>query len=92
MGQYAERVERQRKLLKAEKWANVPKSLHAHSMNSMWYDDRPQDTKNSGVMDIHYNGGWIDRHKNGSIIHTFGEKLNQKELLDAYTRAMADEG
>ena len=43
-------------------------------------------------MDIQYNGGWIDRHKNGSIIHTFGKKLNQKELLDAYTRAMADEG
>ena len=38
MSQYDERVERQRLKLKAEEWAKGVKSLHAHSLSSMWYD------------------------------------------------------
>ena len=90
MSEYSELVERQRVLIAAEKWALSVKSLHAHSMNSMWYDDRPQDTDGKSVMDIEYNGGWIDRHQDGEIIHTFGRKMSREELIDAYGRVESD--
>ena len=44
MTQYEDRVEQQRQKLAAEEWANGVKCIHAHSLSSMWYDDRPQDT------------------------------------------------
>ena len=44
MTQYDDTVERQRTLLEAEKWSVGVKAIHAHSISSMWYDDRPQDT------------------------------------------------
>ena len=53
MGQYQDKVERQRLLLEAEEWAKEVRSLHAHSMNSMWYDDRPQDTEDGKLSLIH---------------------------------------
>ena len=90
MGQYDARVEEQRRFLLADEWAEQPKCLHAHSLNSMWYDNRPQDTKNGGVLDIEYNGGWIDRYKHDKLIHTFGKRLNREELLDRYNRSQAD--
>ena len=87
MGQYAERVEKQRKLLKAEKWANTPKSLHAHSMNSMWYDDRPEDTADGErVTDVQHNNGVIIRSKNGKEIHRFGEAKEGEDLVRSYVR------
>jgi len=62
MGQYDDRVEKQRNKLAAEEWAKGIKSLHAHSLSSMWYDNRPQDTENGkGVLDIEYNNGLIKR-------------------------------
>ena len=91
MSQYSERVEQQRLLIAAEEWAIGVKSLHAHSMDSMWYDDRPEDTESESVMDIEYNGGWIDRHQNGQVIHTFGKKMSRKELLEAYGRVQSDQ-
>ena len=90
MGQYDANVERQRMFLQAEKWAEQPKGIHLHSMSSMWYDNRPSDTENGHVMDIEYNGGWIDRHKNNKLIHTFGKRMSREELIDAYGRAEAD--
>ena len=45
MTQYDERVQYQRDLLAAEEWSKTVKSVHAHSLSSMWYDTRPQDTK-----------------------------------------------
>ena len=90
MSQYSELVEQQRVLIAAEEWALSIKSLHAHSLDSMWYDDRPQDTADGeSVMDIEYNGGWIDRHKDGEVIHTFGQKMSREELIDAYGRVEA---
>ena len=76
MGQYDEIVEKQRLLLKAEKWAKTYKSLHNHSISSMWYDTRPQDTQNDQkVTDIEYNSGLIERTcSDGSIVY-FGEEL-----------------
>ena len=45
MTEFSDRVERQRLLLEAEEWAKGVKDLHIHGLNSMWYDDRPEDTE-----------------------------------------------
>ena len=87
MGQYDDKVERQRLLLAAEEWSNGIKSLHAHSLSSMWYDNRPEDTADGkGVVDKIFNSGLIERTlDNGETIY-FGEKLSGDELIYAYTR------
>ena len=87
MSQYSEVVEEQRLLIAAEKWAIEVRSIHGHSTDTMHYDDRPEDTKNGGVIDVEYNGGWIDRYQNGVLIHTFGKKFSRSELIDRYERA-----
>ena len=87
MTEYSDTVERQRLLLEAEEWAGSVKSLHVHGFNSMWYDDRPQDTKDGKmVTDTEYNSGIITRHQDGKLIHTFGEKLTGDKLIDSYVR------
>ena len=87
MGQYNDKVERQRLLLKAEAWSEGIKSLHAHSMSSMWYDNRPQDTANGkGVIDRQFNSGLIERTLNDGTIVYFGKKLKGDELISEYVR------
>ena len=88
MTEHNEAVARQRLLLEAEEWATGIKDLHVHSLSSMWYDDRPQDTMygKESVTDIEYNCGIIERHKDGKHIHTFGKALKGDELLDSYIR------
>jgi hypothetical protein len=88
MGQYNERVERQRLLLEAEEWAKNVSAIHAHSLSSMWYDNRPQDTsEGKNVCDVEYNNGLIKRTlHDGSIVY-FGKELKGDELIDAYTRS-----
>ena len=85
MGQYEDKVERQRILLKAEKWAKGIKALHNHSLNSMWYDTRPQDTEdNKRVTDIEYNSGLIQRTCfDGGLVY-FGQELKGDALIDSY--------
>ena len=87
MTQFDDRVEKQRLKLEAEKWANGIKCLHAHKLKSMWYDDRPQDTDESPVMDIQYNDGRIRRtiNKTGEVVW-MGEQIKGEELVHAYTR------
>lgn len=82
MTEYSDKVERQAKLLEAEEWAKSVKSIHAHSMKSMWYDTRPQDTDgNKNVMDIQYNDGLIERRlENGELVY-FGDRLTGDELI-----------
>ena len=88
MGQYNDRVERQRILLEAEKWAKDVKCMHAHSLNSMWYDTRPQDTEDGkGVLDVEFNSGLIKRTTHDGSIVYFGKELKGDELIDAYTRS-----
>jgi len=87
MGQYEDRVERQRIRLEAEEWANGVKTVHSHQIKSMWYDDRPEDTDDGPVIDISYNDGRIQR----TIIDTdekiiMGEALTGEDLVRAYTR------
>ena len=87
MGQYNDKVERQRLLLEAEAWSEGIKSLHAHGMSSMWYDNRPQDTANGkGVIDRQFNSGLIERTLNDGTIVYFGKKLKGDELISEYVR------
>lgn len=87
MGQYEDRVERQRIKLEAEEWAGGVKTLHAHSLSSMWYDDRPQDTDNGTVIDVIFNDGRVKRtiNKTGEIVE-MGKQIKGEELLRAYVR------
>lgn len=88
MTEYKEKVERQKLLLEAEEWSKGIKALHAHSLSSMWYDTRPQDTQNGqSVLDRMFNSGLIERTlSDGSIVY-FGTELKGDELIDEYTRA-----
>jgi len=87
MGQYDDKVERQRKLLAAEEWAQGVSGIHAHSLSSMWYDTRPQDTQDGkGVVDRSFNSGLIERTlHDGSIVY-FGKELKGDELIDEWER------
>jgi len=87
MGQYDDKVERQRILLAAEEWALGVKSLHAHSLSSLWYDDRPEDTADGkGVVDRQFNSGLIERTlDNGSVVY-FGEQLKGEDLIQEFLK------
>ena len=89
MSEHNELVEKQRLLLKAEEWAKGVKSLHAHKLNSMGYDDRPQDTETgSGVLDIEYNSGLITREilDTGEMVE-FGTVLKGEDLIQAFNQS-----
>ena len=88
MTQYDETVETQRLIIEAEKWAKQTRAIHVHSLQSMYYDDRPEDTLDGkAVTDYEYNDGVILRYQQGKLIHTFGERLKGVALLDAYSRS-----
>tara|TARA_Y100000114_G_scaffold41990_1_gene37400 strand:- start:1721 stop:1993 length:273 start_codon:yes stop_codon:yes gene_type:complete len=90
MTEFKDVVYRQSLLLEAEQWALGVRNIHVHSLNSMWYDDRPTDTANgNSVTDITYNNGLIERKQNGKIIHYFGRKLEGQELIDQYLKGKA---
>tara|TARA_B100000575_G_C22880235_1_gene512947 strand:- start:47 stop:319 length:273 start_codon:yes stop_codon:yes gene_type:complete len=88
MTQYEQRVNEQRVKLEAEEWANGVRSIHAHSTDSMWYDDRPQDTEDGKtVVDRIFNNGIIERTLNNGQIFLFTkEQLKGESLVDAYVR------
>jgi hypothetical protein len=86
MSQYNDVVERQRDLLEAEKWATGVKSLHFHSLKSMWYDTHPEDSDMGMVMDVEYNNGVIKRTLKDNSVRIFGEELSGEQLLDEYKR------
>ena len=88
MTQYDDRVENQRIKLKAEEWAKGVKSLHAHSISSMWYDDRPEDTSDGKrVMDLEYNNGIVERTLSNGEVYVFTKyELRGDDLIGAYTQ------
>jgi len=88
MGQYDDRVQRQRLLLAAEKWADSPQSVHVHGLTSMWYEteESAKDFENGNVTDTVYNGGLIERKQQGKLIRTFGYRLTGDALIDSYSR------
>lgn len=93
MTQYQERVRKQALKLEAEEWANEVAGIHAHSLSSMWYDKRPQDTANGkGVVDVQFMDGRIERTlKNGKKI-TLVKGRTGEELVQEVTRNLADSG
>ena len=85
MTQYKQEVQRQKDLLKAEEWANGVECLHIHSLNSMWYDNRPEDTADGKmVTDKTFNSGLIERTLADGTIVYFGDKLQGDELIWKY--------
>ena len=86
MTQYKNEVEKQAKLLAAEEWAVGVKGVHAHSLNSMWYDTRPQDTDGKNVLDIEYNDGLIERRLESGEIVYFGTRLTGDDLVYEWER------
>lgn len=91
MTQYDSLVEKQRLLIEAEEWAEGTSGIHCHSINSMWYDDRPEDTANGkSVMDITYNSGLIERRLDSGKTIYFGKKLTGDALIQEYLRKRAD--
>lgn len=87
MSEYDDKVQQQRDKLAAEKWAKGVRSLQAHSLKSMWYDDRPQDTDNGSVMDVHFNDGSIQRtiQSTGETV-IMGKQLTGEDLVYEYSR------
>lgn len=87
MGEFNHRVERQRNLLEAEEWAKGVSSIHAHSLSTMWYDTRPQDTEDGkSVTDIQYNSGLVKRKTHDGYTVYFGTELKGDALVDEYLR------
>ena len=87
MSEYDEIVDQQRLLLEAEEWAKGIKTLHTHSLKSMYYDDRPEDTDIGPVTDREYNSGIVERYRDGKLIHTFGTPLTGADLVQEYRRS-----
>ena len=87
MTEYKAAVERRRLQIEADEWSKGVRSLHSHQLKSMWYDNRPQDTDNSSVLDIQYNDGRIERRiqKTGEVVQ-MGEQIKGEELIRAYAR------
>jgi len=90
MSEYDDVVEQQRLLLEAEEWSKGVKSLHSHSLTSMWYETEATKAdieENGPVTDVEYNSGIIERSRNGKLVRVIGEKLTGRDLVDAYCKA-----
>jgi hypothetical protein len=88
MGQYDEIVERQRQKIAAEDWAAKVKAIHAHSLGSMYYDTRPEDTEDGkSVLDVEYNSGRIERTLDSGEKFIFTNyELKGEELISAFSQ------
>ena len=84
MSQYSNRVEKQRLKLEAEEWAKGVKSLHAHSLNSMYYAEGRDD---GSVVDVQYNDGSVRRTISATNeVVILGKSLRGEELINEYVR------
>jgi len=92
MTQYNEKVDMQRRILLAEKHADKILGMHCHKMNSMWYDNRPQDTEENSVTDIQYMSGKIERTLHDGTKVLLVEGLTGEELVSKVEASLADSG
>ena len=93
MTQYDEKVELQKQILKAEEYKDTPKNLHAHSLDSMWYETeetKPQ-TK-EGVVDVQYMDGRIERTLKNGKRYTIVEGRTGEDVVQEVVRNLADSG
>ena len=84
MTQFNDRVEKQRLKIEAEEWAKGVRTLHAHSLTSLWYDNGRED---GSVFDVQYNDGRVERQiqSTGETI-ILGKQLAANELVEQYVR------
>jgi len=84
MTQFNDRVEKQRLKIEAEEWAKGVRTLHAHSLTSLWYDNGRED---GSVFDVQYNDGRVERQiqSTGETI-ILGKQLTGNELVEQYVR------
>ena len=92
MTQYKDRVEQQRRLLKAEELADNIMGIQVHSMSSMWYDNRPQDTENHSVTDINYLSGKIERTLHDGTKIVLVEGASGDDLVHKVEASLTDSG
>ena len=90
MGQFEDRVQKQRDLLAAEEWADGVAQIHVHRLKSLWYETRPQDTDDGKVIDTIYNDGLIERHLSDGGVVFLGKRLKGKDLVDKWSKHNAD--
>ena len=92
MTQYKDEVELQKKILAAEEYADKIKGLQIHRMNSMWYDDRPQDTEKHSVTDIEYMSGKIERKLHDGTRIVLVEGATGEKLVSTIEAQLTDRG
>ena len=92
MTQYKNKVELQRKILAAEEYSDSIKGMQGHRMNSMCYDNRPQDTEKHSVTDVEYMSGKIERtlHDGTKVVLVEGE--TGEKLVDKIETQLTDRG
>jgi hypothetical protein len=87
MTQYDSEVAKVKIMREAEEWAKQTKTIHSHSMSSMYYDTHPEDTAdNKSVTDVEYNDGTIVRSQGGKFLRQFGERLEGDALYDSFCK------
>ena len=92
MTQYKDKVELQRKILAAEEYADSIKGMQVHRMNSMWYDNRPQDTEKHSVTDVEYMSGKIERTLHDGTKVVLVEAATGEKLVDRIEQQLIDRG
>tara|TARA_B100001939_G_C16685934_1_gene506451 strand:+ start:82 stop:372 length:291 start_codon:yes stop_codon:yes gene_type:complete len=92
MTEYSDIVEKQKAILAAEEMRNMVESLQVHSLNSMWYDNRPQDTENNKmVTDIMYMDERIERTLSDGTIILMQQGLKGEDFIRKVERYMEDQ-
>ena len=67
-------------------------NLHVHSLNSMWYDNRPQDTENDQmVTDITYMDERIERPLSDGTIILMKQGLKGEDFVRKVQRVEQDQ-
>ena len=92
MTQYKDKVELQKKILAAEEFADNIKGIQIHRMNSMWYDDRPQDTEKHSVTDTEYMSGKIERTLHDGTRVVLVEGATGEKLVSTIEAQLTDRG
>lgn len=92
MTEFSDIVEKQKAILAAEEMRNMVESLQVHSLNSMWYDNRPQDTENNKmVTDIMYMDERIERTLSDGTIILMQQGLKGEDFIRKVERYMEDQ-
>tara|TARA_B100001113_G_scaffold352271_1_gene353247 strand:+ start:355 stop:654 length:300 start_codon:yes stop_codon:yes gene_type:complete len=94
MGEFNHRVEMQRKILAAEEMKDSIEAIHAHSLQSMWYEteETKQDFELGSVKDVTYMDGRIERTRADGSTYVILEGVTGEDLLDLVERKLADQG